>query len=149
MTLELIPIHEDGTIDGILPTADPSLEYVLPECVANYKRVGFQNPWNAYVTVNDGTVVGTCAFKAPPKQGRVEIAYFTFPQYENHGYATQMAACLVQIAQDTDDSIQVIARTMPIAGPSASVLKKCGFKKTAEILDPEDGLVWEWEYRKN
>lgn len=148
MTLELLPIHKDGTIDGVDVHSDPNLVAVIPENIANYEREGYEFPWIAYAATENGTVVGACAFKTPPANGRVEIAYFTFPQFENHGYATHMAQCLVQIAEDTDDSIQVIARTLPIMGPSASVLKKCGFQKTGEVLHPEDGLVWEWEYRK-
>lgn len=149
MTLELTPVRENGTADGVDIAHNPTLQYVIPEIVANYKRVGFAEPWISYIATDDGAVVGTCAFKTPPKQGRVEIVYFTFPQYENNGFATKMAEYLVQIAQDTDDSLQIIARTLPINGPSASVLKKNGFKKTGEVLDPDDGLVWEWEYRKS
>jgi hypothetical protein len=58
-----------------------------------------------------------------------------------------MACRLIRIAQDTDNAITIIARTMPIEGPSASVLRKNNFEKTGEVLHPEDGLVWEWEYR--
>lgn len=148
MAIELIPIRKDGSIDGVRANEHEYLRDVLPECVANYERTGYQEPWIAYVATNDGVIVGTCAFKTPPADAHVEIAYYTFPPYENHGYATQMAQCLVQIAEDTDDSIRVIARTLPIEGPSSSVLQKNHFVKTGEVLHPEDGLVWEWEYRK-
>lgn len=148
MAIELLPIREDGTTESFDLKEYATLGSVLPEVVANYKRAGYQDPWIAYVAVTDGTVVGTCAFKAPPANHRVEIAYFTFPAFENHGYATQMAQCLVQIAQDTDDTVQVFARTLPIEGASARVLTKIGFKKTDEVLHPDDGLVWEWEYQR-
>ena len=149
MTIELLPIRANGLIDNVEPSASAELAQILPEILKNYSREGYAEPWIAYATLNDGIVVGTCAFKAPPSDGHVEIAYFTFPQFENHGYATQMAQCLVQIAQDTDDSLRIIARTMPIDGPSASVLRKNHFVQTGEVLHPEDGLVWEWEYRRD
>ncbi|MBP9757322.1 MAG: GNAT family N-acetyltransferase [Candidatus Pacebacteria bacterium] len=148
MAIELIPIQKDGTIESVDPQQHAALSAILPEIIANYERAGFLEPWIAYVAMLDQVCVGTCAFKAPPSGQRVEIAYFTFPQFEDHGYATQMAQCLVQIAQDTDDTVQVFARTLPVEGASARVLTKNGFKKTDEVLHPEDGLVWEWEYRR-
>lgn len=147
MAIELIKIGKDGVIGGINADEIPSLTAVLPEVINNYTRTGFQEPWIAYVAVDDGITVGTCAFKTPPQDGIVEIAYFTFPQYENKGFATQMARQLTDMALATNSELRVIARTLPIDGPSASVLRKNGFVKTGEILHPEDGLVWEWEYR--
>lgn len=45
-----------------------------------------------------GVAVGTCGFKSSPDQGRVEIAYFTFPDFEGRGLATAMAGELLAIA---------------------------------------------------
>jgi GNAT superfamily N-acetyltransferase len=59
-------------------------------------------PWGGYLAVDRATraIVGTCAFKAPPTgDGAVEIAYFTFPAHERHGYARAMAAALLAIAE--------------------------------------------------
>jgi RimJ/RimL family protein N-acetyltransferase len=147
MELELIPVQKDGIVGGINPGDSPALDEILPEITKNYTREGYVQPWVAYVAIDNGTIIGTCAFKTPPSNDRVEIAYFTFPKFENHGYATEMACRLIRIAQDTDNAITIIARTMPIEGPSASVLRKNNFEKTGEVLHPEDGLVWEWEYR--
>jgi [ribosomal protein S5]-alanine N-acetyltransferase len=27
------------------------------------------------------------------------------------------------------------------------VLTRCGFERTGQVVDPEDGLVWRWEIR--
>jgi hypothetical protein len=35
--------------------------------------------------IENGQLVGTCAFKTPPKNQQVEIAYFTFPGNEGRG----------------------------------------------------------------
>lgn len=52
------------------------------------------NRWGAYLAVDAGTrlIVGTCAFKSRPSaDGEIEIAYFTFEQFEGRGIATAMA----------------------------------------------------------
>jgi ribosomal-protein-alanine N-acetyltransferase len=56
-----------------------------------YQKNGFKKPWGAYVAVDGSKAVGTCAFKSPPHNGRVEIAYFTFPENEGRKIATKMA----------------------------------------------------------
>ena len=47
--------------------------------------------WDGYLVVDEDSreVVGSCAFKtAPTDDGTVEIAYFTYPEFEGRGYAT-------------------------------------------------------------
>ena len=34
---------------------------------------------------------------------------------------------------------------LPEANASGSVLGKVGMRRTGEVMDPEDGLVWRWE----
>jgi RimJ/RimL family protein N-acetyltransferase len=41
----------------------------------------------------------------------------------------------------------VRAHTLPQPNASTRVLTKCGFIKTGEVIDPEDGLVWCWELK--
>jgi RimJ/RimL family protein N-acetyltransferase len=38
------------------------------------------------------------------------------------------------------------AHTMPEQNASTRVLEKCGFRWLGEVVDPEDGAVWRWEY---
>ncbi len=113
---------------------------------AIYKKTGYIRPWTGYVAVIDSQCIGTCGFKSPPENGRVEIAYFTFPEYEGRGYATLMAHMLLEMARITDPHITVIAQTLPQKGASTRILEKIGFKLTGSIHHPEDGEVWEWEY---
>ncbi len=40
------------------------------------------------------------------------------------------------------------AHTLPAPNASTRVLAKCGFERTGEVEDPEDGLVWRWERSK-
>lgn len=113
--------------------------------VGMYQKMGFVRPWVGYLAEQDGRVVGTCAFKSPPQEGRVEIAYFTFPEYEGKGVATRMARQLVQIAQDADSGVGIIAQTLPHENASTSVLRKLGFRRVGTAHDDEVGEVWEWK----
>jgi hypothetical protein len=43
---------------------------------------------------------------------------------------------------------RVCAHTLPEENASTGVLTKCGFRKTGELMDPDDGLVWRREKTK-
>jgi RimJ/RimL family protein N-acetyltransferase len=92
-------------------------------------------------------IVGACGFKAQPSpDGKVEIAYFTFPGFEGQGFATGMANALVVRALASIDVAEVIAHTLPQEGASTRVLEKLAFLRAGERVDPEDGPVWRWRY---
>ncbi|MBI4484113.1 MAG: GNAT family N-acetyltransferase [Acidobacteria bacterium] len=124
----------------------------LPELVAQacaqtaslYRAVGFATPWVGYVVVSGPTIIGTCGFKAPPLSGKVEIAYFTLPEFEGRGFATAMACELVRVARAVQADITVTAQTLPKPNASNAILKKLGFKFVGTVMHPEDGEVWEW-----
>ena len=106
--------------------------------------------WGGYFVIDDQTreVVGSCAFKAPPtNEGTVEIAYFTYPEFEGIGYATAMARKLVALANDSPSVRTIIAHTLPETSASTRVLEKVGMTYVGEVIDPEDGRVWLWELR--
>ena len=104
--------------------------------------------WGGYYAVDEATreVVGSCAFKSPPTaEGAVEIAYFTYPDFEGRGYATGMARKLIALARGSPAVRRVIAHTLPEANASTRVLSKAGMTFMGEVLDSEDGRVWRWE----
>lgn len=108
---------------------------------------GANEPWCGYLAMNDAThmFIGTCGFKgAPGGEGTVEIAYFTFPDNERRGYATDMARALIEIAR-RHGVRRVIAHTLVATGASTRVLEKIGMALAGEVMDPEDGRVWRWE----
>ncbi|WP_157862452.1 GNAT family N-acetyltransferase [Nitrosococcus halophilus] len=88
---------------------------------------------------------GTCAFKTPPQNNEIEIAYFTFPNNEGRGIATRMSSQLIQIARAQIPSLTITAQTLPENNASSSILKKLGFVSVGELDHPEDGRVWEWK----
>ncbi len=103
------------------------------------------SPWVCYLAVLGSKCVGTCGFTGPPKDGEVEIAYFTFPGNEGRGVATTMARRLVEIALEAKlPGLSVIAYTLPVKSASTCILEKMGFDHVGDIEHEEDGKVWKW-----
>jgi len=109
-----------------------------------YGKVGYLPPWVGYIAVMDDAVVGGGGFKEPPQDRRVEIAYFTAPEFQGRGHATSTARALVAIVTQTDPSLLIAAQTLPEENASTSILRKLGFRLHGAIHHPEDGEVWEW-----
>lgn len=142
--MKLIQINRSGTPQeeaGLLP--DLARE-VCSGTVKLYETVGFIPPWIGYLARVESRVVGSCAFKSPPRSGRVEIAYFTFPEFEGNGYATGMARELLALAKEVAPDVLVVAQTLPGENASTSILKRLGFRLAGPVSHAEDGLVWEW-----
>jgi RimJ/RimL family protein N-acetyltransferase len=140
----MIPIGQDGQLSEAL-VIDDFLRMIVSMTIQHYARVGFLPPWVGYIAVNNSAPVGTGAFKAPPSDGRVEIAYATLPGLEGRGIATAIARELVRIARAENSGLAVVAQTLPEENASTSILKKLGFRWSGTVDHPEDGLVWEWE----
>jgi RimJ/RimL family protein N-acetyltransferase len=142
--VELVPI----TISGAPARAVPELPAVAREALAGtamlYRETGFEPPWIGYLAITDGVCIGTCAFKHAPQDGRVELAYFTFPGYEGRGLATRMCRELVALASSVEPGVIIAAQTLPQHNASTRVLEKAGFRLYSELDHPEDGRVWEW-----
>ncbi len=109
-----------------------------------YAQVGFVPPWAGYFAVTAGIAVGGGGFKEAPKDGRVEIAYFTVPEFEGRGFATRTAQALVEIARRADRRLVIAAQTLPVENASTAILRKLGFRLDRPLVHPEDGEVWEW-----
>jgi RimJ/RimL family protein N-acetyltransferase len=142
--VSLVPIDRDGTPRGYTRSVPEVANEALRATAQLYRRAGFEGPWICYLALVSGTPEGTCGYKAKPQDGRVEIAYFTFPEHENRGYASAMVAKLVAIAQGTE-SFVVVAQTLPDRNASHRVLEKSGFRHVAIFDHTEDGTVWEWQ----
>ena len=142
--MRLVPIQRGGVIhEDIGPLPAVTVE-VFVGTSSLYESAGYAPPWICYLAVAYDKIVGTCGFKSAPSQGRVEIAYFTFPDYEGKGIATQMARQLVSIASAADPDIIVAAQTLPDRNASHRVLEKLGFVRIGTQEHPEDGTVLEW-----
>ena len=142
--LQLIEIGPSGLPDVAINTS----ELVQSVCQANqtlYQSHGFRPPWIAYLAQREDKLVGTCAFKSPPREGKVEIAYFTFPEYEGQAVATSMARQLIQLAHQSSPEVIITANTLPERNASTSILDKLGFHQVGEGQDDEVGKTWLWK----
>src|SRR5712692_2310634 len=144
-TLQLIPIDRSGFPSGRCPQLDELATGVCTATARLYDKVVYVSPWLGYLALFNEHLVGACSFKAPPASGKVEIAYFTFPEFERCGIATSMARELIILAKGTEPSIIVTAQTLPQPNASTRILEKLGFGRMGTVVDPEVGEVWEWE----
>jgi [ribosomal protein S5]-alanine N-acetyltransferase len=142
--IRLVQINQDALPAEPVGEVTPLSREVLAANASMYRRSGFDPPWVAYLVVDKQRCVGTCAFKGAPRENRVEIAYFTFPEYEGQGLATQMAEALLNIARAQIPGIIVAAQTLPTENASTHILAKLGFTRVGTAEDDEVGLVWEW-----
>ena len=143
--VELFPIKRDGAVDIDASALSSEVPEVLHATVGLYELAGFVPPWICYIAMCDGHVVGTCGFKSAPAQGRVEIAYFTFPAFEGDGVATATALELLALANRADPAVTVAAQTLTLRNASHRVLEKHGFTCIGTIEHPGDGTVLEWQ----
>lgn len=109
-----------------------------------YKSKGFVIPWVAYFIMSHGAVVGTCSFTEKPKNGIVEIAYWTFKEFEGKGVASFACKALLEIAQKTDPKVVISAKTAPEHNASSKILQKNGFTFKQLVQDDEIGDAWLW-----
>jgi [ribosomal protein S5]-alanine N-acetyltransferase len=147
--LQLLAILEDGSVSGYDDVPTSELSAVLRRTVDLYSRVGFEVPWISYLAVDGPLPVGVCSFKSGPVNGRVEIAYFTFPEYEGRGTATEMASQLVAKTNPWPDVRCVAAQTLLTRNASHRVLEKLGFQTAGTVEHPEDGVVLEWRLTRH
>jgi ribosomal-protein-alanine N-acetyltransferase len=145
MDLQLIAITEDGRLAKPLASVPRLATEVVEATTQLYRTVGYEPPWVGYLALENGSCVGSCGFKSPPENNRVEIAYFTFPGHESRGVATRMASALIRIATNKKPAVTIAAQTLPEESASTSVLKKLQFRFVGSVEHPEDGLVWEWQ----
>jgi [ribosomal protein S5]-alanine N-acetyltransferase len=126
---------------------------VSPAWLAQLRASSAADPWThgfAVVHRESDSAIGSVGFKGPPDEaGMVEIAYGIVPGFQAQGYATEAAAAGVAFAF-ADGRVRVVrAHTLPANNASTRVLAKCGFARIGEIEDPEDGLVWRWEFLRD
>lgn len=143
--LQLIPIDAAGLPASAIGDLPEIAAEVAQAHVQLYEASGYLPPWIGYLACIDGRCVGSCGFKGPLNEGRVEIAYFTFPPYEARGIATRMARALLELAWDAAPTVLVTAETLPVESASTRILGKLGFVHTGSYEHAEDGLVWTWQ----
>lgn len=127
--------------------ADGYLEF--PEALSTIVqalRDGMDPDWFSYLIIDPTTttVIGLGGFTGPPTDGSVEIGYSIAPAHRGQGHATEAARRWLDIAVARGVTL-VYAHTLAEENPSTAVLRRLGFRRTAELTDPEVGAVWRWE----
>jgi [ribosomal protein S5]-alanine N-acetyltransferase len=74
--IRLMPITKSGE-PGESIALPSGIADVMSATVGMYQSSGFEPQWIGYLDISEGSIVGTCAFKASPTNGRAEIAYFS------------------------------------------------------------------------
>lgn len=142
MELKVIEKYEDKTKE-IFDT--PDCQQLLSMYEEFYPKIGFSLPWVGYFVIRDERIVGCGGFVGQPQGGKVEIAYWTFKEFESQGIASFACKELMSIAQRTDPSVTVTAKTAPEKNASTRILEKNGFTFTEIVQDHEIGDAWFWE----
>lgn len=143
--LRLIAILEEGEPAFRATEPTPLVQDVLDGTARLYAVEGFEPPWIGYLALAGGEIVGACAFKAPPRDGKVEIACYSFPGHEGQGVATAMVQKLLALAWQAAPALTVCAQTGSHESAATRVLRKLGFRLRDSLRDPHDGIVWHWE----
>lgn len=113
-----------------------------------YHTNGFNMPWVGYFIANEGQVLGSCSFVGQPNNGKVEIAYWTFKEFEGQGVASFACKELVKIAYKADPEICITAKTAPEHNTSTKILQKNNFVFAEIVQDHEIGDAWLWIHQK-
>lgn len=141
MELKILQLKENKT-DKIFESTDCQ---TLLEMYENYyPQIGFNLPWVGYLVVRQNQVVGSCSFTGQPKDGKVEIAYWTFKEFEGQGIATFACKELISISQNTDQKVIITAKTEPEHNASTKILVNNGFTFKEIVQDEEIGDAWLW-----
>lgn len=145
MEIQLIQINALGRPVKDAGRLDDLATQICGATARLYQNAGFAPPWVGYLAMQNGQLVGACAFKSAPAGGRVEIGYITFPDFEGRGIATAMVRRLLEIARCEQPELNVIAQTDNEENASNAILRKCGFRFAGAIDDAENGTLWEWQ----
>lgn len=104
------------------------------------------DPWGLHLFFDDDeTLVGIGGWKGPPVGGVAELGYAVAPARRGRGIATSVVRKLLARAQRAGLNVAV-AHTLAQESASTAVLRRCGFTRVTELLDPDEGPVWRWEY---
>ena len=109
-----------------------------------YPKIGFNLPWVAYLILQQNQIVGLGSFKGQPKEGKVEIAYWTFKDFEGQGIASFTCKELIKISKNADPKVIVTATTAPEHNASTKILENNKFVFTEIVQDEEIGDAWLW-----
>ncbi|MBK9732333.1 MAG: GNAT family N-acetyltransferase [Chitinophagaceae bacterium] len=141
MELKIINLHENKN-DKIFGSED--CQALLSMYEDYYPKIGFNVPWVGYFIIRENRIVGSCSFTGQPFNGKVEIAYWTFEEFEGEGIASFACKELLSIAKKANPNLTITAKTAPEHNASTKILEKNGFQFSEVVQDDEIGDAWLW-----
>ena len=144
MELKAIELHVDKSKQIY---SSPDCQILLKTYEEYYQIIGYNLPWVGYFVIKENQIVGSCGFTGQPKDGKVEIAYWTFKEYERQGISSFSCKELIQISEQADPAIIITAKTAPEHNASTKILQNNGFTFTGIVQDHEIGDAWLWTLR--
>lgn len=141
MELRVLHLNEDKS-DKLF--ASSHAQTLLEIYEGYYPKIGFNLPWVSYLVIRQNQVVGSCGFTGQPVDGKCEIAYWTFKEFEGQGIASFACKELISISQNADAKITITAKTAPANNASTQILKNNNFIFTEIVQDEEIGDSWLW-----
>jgi ribosomal-protein-alanine N-acetyltransferase len=102
--------------------------------------------WCEHAIVRARQMVGHGGYDGPPGSNpalapdAVEFGYAIFVPYRGHGYATDAARMLMDLAEKRAGVRHFVLGISPTNAPSLAVARKLGFQRTGERIDDERGL---------
>jgi [ribosomal protein S5]-alanine N-acetyltransferase len=151
-------LHDAADLLGIrLPDAplDFPAERFLTHRLEQMRRDPDMQQWLARAVVrrDEGRMmVGNAGFHGAPgvnasgEPRALEIGYGILAEHRRRGYATEAVAGLIAWARAEGIS-HFVASVAPENEPSLAIVRKLGFVRTGEHIDPEDGLEHVFELR--
>ncbi len=151
----LVAARQDaGRLSALLDAAIADGWLQFPEALdtiwADYEKSPGPRRWGTLLFLLSAPrrLVGWGGYKGEPKGRIVEFGYAIAPGERGKGYATAAARAMIDRAFASPEVSAVTAHTLAEENASTSVLRKLGFKKITEFLDPEDGPVWGWRLER-
>ena len=144
-------------LGAVLPAepVDTAVEHFLARRVAQLREEPDVQRWLARAIVRkEGgrLMIGNVGFHGQPgvnaagNEHALEIGYGLQPEHRRQGYATEAVEGLIGWAR-TQGIGHFVASVSPDNEPSLAIIRKLGFVRTGQHIDPEDGLEHVFELR--
>jgi RimJ/RimL family protein N-acetyltransferase len=141
----------EGSLGASVAEGWEGFPEALPVLRAAYEGEPDGHRWGSlfFIELEVPTLVGFGGFKGSPSpEGVVEIGYAIAPEFRGQGLATDAVVQMVQRAF-ADVAVRAVdAHTLGHDSPSTRVLQKAGFRKIAEVEDPDEGPIWQWRLER-
>lgn len=137
MFAELLGVHVPASWPG------PDLAEALPFFIEVMERD--PTVWDGIIVhTADQVAIGSMGFRGGPDEtGMIELGYSIIPAYRGQGYATEMAAGLIDWAFRTQRVKTITAECLNDNIGSIRVLEKVGMSQ----IEPKDNLL-RWKLQK-